>query len=138
MGDPKITSYSVRLETRMQRDGREWVVWCPGIDVATQARTKKQAFESLREAVQLWFESCIERGVLAEALTEVGFEKVPANQPVPESFNTVRVETRPAPKPAVRQVSFSLGHDKGSEYIEGIIPAFLAAQQLGNAARVRG
>ena len=39
----------------------------------TQARTKKEALEALREAVELWFESCIERGVLDTALNEVGF-----------------------------------------------------------------
>ena len=37
----------------------------------TQAPTKKQSLESLREAVGLWFESCIERGVLDAALREV-------------------------------------------------------------------
>ena len=56
-----------------RRDGRQWVVWCPAIDVMTQARTKKEALEALREAVELWFESCIERGVLDTALKEVGW-----------------------------------------------------------------
>lgn len=56
-----------------RRDGRQWVVWCPAIDVMTQARTKKEALEALREAVELWFESCIERGVLDAALDEVGW-----------------------------------------------------------------
>ena len=46
----------------------------------TQARTKKKAFESLTEAVQLWFESCIERSVLDIALRETGFEKVLARR----------------------------------------------------------
>lgn len=138
MARSEITSYSVRLDTRMRRDGREWVVCCPSIDVATQARTKKKAMESLTEAVQLWFESCIERGVLDEALAEVGFNKVPADQEIPENRDSVRVVTRPQPEPAAEEVSFSLGRDKGSEYIAGIIPAFLAARQLGNAARARG
>ena len=57
-----ITGYSVRLDAWFRREGRDWLAWCPGIDVMTQARTKKKAFESLTEAVQLWFESCIERG----------------------------------------------------------------------------
>ena len=82
MSDPTITSYSVRLETWLRRDGTQWLVWCPSIEVMTQARTKKKAFESLRQAVQLWFESCIERGVLDAALKEVGFEKVPADEEV--------------------------------------------------------
>ena len=56
-----------------RRDGQQWVVWCPAIDVMTQAGTKEAALESLSEAVELWFESCIERGVLDAALKEVGF-----------------------------------------------------------------
>ena len=39
----------------------------------TQGPTRKGSLESLREAVELWFESCIERGVLDAALKEVGF-----------------------------------------------------------------
>jgi predicted RNase H-like HicB family nuclease len=39
----------------------------------TQAETERQAMESLREAVELWFESCISRNVLDEALVEAGF-----------------------------------------------------------------
>jgi predicted RNase H-like HicB family nuclease len=68
-----VISYGVKLEAWFRRDGREWLVWCPAIDVMTQARTKKQALESLSEAVELWFESCIDRGVLDDALKEVGF-----------------------------------------------------------------
>ena len=60
----EIAGYTVRLDAWFRRDDRDWVVWCPAIDVMTQARTKKAALESLREAVELWFESCIERGVL--------------------------------------------------------------------------
>ncbi len=33
--------------------------------------------ESLRLAVEAWFESCIDRGVLKEALREAGFSSVP-------------------------------------------------------------
>ena len=71
-----ISGYSIRLDAWFRREGWDWLVWCPSIDIMTQARTKKKAFESLTEAVQLWFESCIERGVLDIALRETGFEQV--------------------------------------------------------------
>lgn len=74
----KIVSYSVKLDAWLRRDGRERLAWCPSIDVITQAGIKKKVLESLREAVQLWFESCIERNVLDAALKEAGFEEVPA------------------------------------------------------------
>ncbi len=55
-------------------DAGAWVAWCPAVDVMTQARTKKVALERLQGAVELWVESCVERGVLKEALAEVGIE----------------------------------------------------------------
>ena len=134
-----VIAYSVRLEAWVRGDGAEWLVWCPAIDVMTQARRKKQALESLREAVELWFESCIERGVLDSALTEVGFTKVPPNEEARESVNFVSAVRHPASQPATRKgISFSLGQRKGSDYIEGTIPAYIAATQLGDAARARG
>ena len=66
-----VPGYDVKLPAWFHRDGRQWLAWCPDIDVMTQASSRKQALESLREAVELWFESCIERGVLDAALREV-------------------------------------------------------------------
>jgi predicted RNase H-like HicB family nuclease len=68
-----IVSYKVSLQAVLRLDGRQWLAWCPSLDVMTQAETKKKALTSLQEAVELWFESCIERDVLDEALTEAGF-----------------------------------------------------------------
>ena len=134
-----VVAYSVRLEAWFRRDGPEWLVWCPAIDVMSQARTKKRALEALREAVELWFESCIERGVLDEALKEVGFTKVPPDEETADWVNFVNVVRQPVSQPAMpKGISFSLGHRRGSDYIEGIIPAYIAAQQLGDAARARG
>lgn len=134
-----VVSYSVRLQAWFRRNGREWLVWCPAIDVMTQARTKKRALESLREAVELWFESCIERGVLDAALREVGFTEVPPSEETPESVDIVNVVRQTTSQPTTqKEISFSVGHRKGSDYIEGTIPAHIAAQQLGSAARARG
>src|SRR6184192_3994407 len=58
----------VRRET-----SRRWIATCPQIGVVTQAATGKEAKACLQEAVELWFESCIERGVLDKALRETNF-----------------------------------------------------------------
>ena len=42
----------------------------------TQAETEQRAIDSLREAVELWFESCISRNVLDDALIEAGFNRL--------------------------------------------------------------
>jgi len=71
-----VVNLSVRLEAAFRQDGKCWLAWCLPLDVMTQGETKEAAFKSLKEAVGLWFESCIERGVLDEALGEVGFQRV--------------------------------------------------------------
>ncbi len=133
----QVVGYNVRLHAWFRRDGRDWIVWCPAVDVMTQSRTRKRALESLREAIELWFESCIQRGVFAAALKEVGFSKVPSDEETPEGVDVVR---QPAHLHITTKepISFSLGHHKGSDYIDGTIPAYIAAKQLGDAARARG
>jgi predicted RNase H-like HicB family nuclease len=78
-----IVRHKVSFQAVLRLDGRQWLAWCPSLDVMTQAETKKKALTSLQEAVELWFESCIERDVLDEALTEAGF-----------------LQPKPAPSPA--------------------------------------
>ena len=107
----QVVKYNVRLQAWFRRDGREWIVWCPGIDIMTQARTRKGALESLLEAVELWFESCIERGVLNAALNELGYDRLPPDEETPEGVDFVSVVRRPAPQPPATEtgMSFSLG-----------------------------
>ena len=127
-----LSSYSVRLQTWYRRDGRDWVAWTPALKIMTQERTKKRALEGLREAVEGWFESCIERGVLDEALREVGFAKVEQGTAV-DSPNVVQLahEARKQSK----HIRFEIGGRRGVDYIVGEIPAYIASRQLGESPR---
>ena len=67
-------SLDVELRAFVRRDTDErWVAFCPSIDVASQGTDANDAKRCLDEAVQLWFESCIERGTLEQALQESHF-----------------------------------------------------------------
>lgn len=68
-------SYTARLAARILKEENHWVAACPAIDVMTQASTRKAAVTRLQEAVELWFESAIERDVLEQALLEANFTK---------------------------------------------------------------
>jgi predicted RNase H-like HicB family nuclease len=82
-------SLEINLQAYVRRDtARRWVATCPLIAVASQGRTADEAKASLQEAVELWFESCIERGVLDQALREASF--------LP-SAATEMIRKRPAP-----------------------------------------
>ena len=58
----------VRQDTK-----RRWIAVCPSIGVASQGTSADDAQRCLKEAVEAWFESCIERGVLDQAMRESNF-----------------------------------------------------------------
>ena len=118
-----IVGYAVKLRTELRRDGTAWLASCPAIDVVTQAGAKKQALANLAEAVELWFESCIARGVLEEALAEVGFARPPGVGEPDAAVDEVRVLKRKGPLAATKELSFNVGRGAGADYIEAMIPA---------------
>lgn len=64
----------VELRAFVRPDTAErWIAVCPSIDIASQGVSAEDAKRCLNEAVQLWFESCIERGTLERALQESHF-----------------------------------------------------------------
>ena len=67
----------IRLEAKLTQDGDAWIASCPPLDLYTQSDTKDSAVAHLREAILAWFESCLERDVLPQALVEAGFQKMP-------------------------------------------------------------
>jgi predicted RNase H-like HicB family nuclease len=69
----------VELQAFARRDTEErWIAICPSIGVASQGTDAADARRCLDEAVQLWFESCIERGTLERALQESNFRPLHA------------------------------------------------------------
>lgn len=66
--------FKISLQIQVRQDGDAWVAWCLALDVHGQGRTRAEAVASLEGSVMAWFESCIERGVLPEALKELGFQ----------------------------------------------------------------
>ena len=77
-------SLGVHLKAFVRRDtARRWIATCPMVGVASQGKTSEDARRCLQEAIELWFESCIERGVLDQALREANFR--PTVQPTQRS-----------------------------------------------------
>jgi predicted RNase H-like HicB family nuclease len=115
-----VVTLGIRLEAVTRQEGDAWLAWCPPLDVMTQANTKSKAIASLQQAVELWFESCITRNVLDQALHEAGFHKLDPAETPSTSASVVRVH-EPKTTPAH---AFSAKRD----YIEVSIPAYIAAQ----------
>jgi hypothetical protein len=54
------------------------------VGVASQGRTAGDAKRCLQEAIEVWFESCVERGVLDQALREANFRPFQSHPAVDE------------------------------------------------------
>ena len=140
----KATNYniSVRFQIRFREHHRTWIVECPALGVVTQGKTKQSAIKSLRDAIELWFESCIARNVLHEALTECGFDRT-KNEHAPGPVDTVNIaiqQSRTTPAlDALPKATFSVSSSKQKTYgfIDGMIPAYIASQQLGEMSLAR-
>jgi predicted RNase H-like HicB family nuclease len=81
-------SLGVHLQAFVRRDNpRRWIATCPMVGVASQGKTADDARRCLQEAIELWFESCVERGMLEQALREANFRPLP-NRTSDETSNT--------------------------------------------------
>ncbi len=114
--EASVVTLNLRLQAATKRDGNIWIAHCLPLDVYSQGDTKEKALASLTEAVHLWFESCLDRDVLSEALAESGFTKVKVNGPVPDGASVVQLLHSKVP-----------AHSKTSQFIEVQIPAYVAA-----------
>lgn len=108
----------VRKETR-----NRWSAVCPMLGVASQGATETAAKRCLQDAVELWFESCVERGVLDEALREANFRPLPASGTFDDTTDYVVVDREPA-----KRRDDLLGEDFS---IHLVIPAYQASALLG-------
>jgi predicted RNase H-like HicB family nuclease len=79
---PDTVEIAVRLRCFLRKEKDYWVSGCPSLDVYSQSESAEGAKEGLQEAVELWVESCLERGTLEQALREVGWH-LSSGFPVP-------------------------------------------------------
>jgi predicted RNase H-like HicB family nuclease len=73
-GKGKLVTVDVQLRAFIRRDTHtRWIAVCLHLDVVTQGTSAAEAKRELDEAVHAWFDDCIERGTLDQALRECGF-----------------------------------------------------------------
>ena len=123
--DESAITLTIRLEIATKRDGDQWLAWCRPLDILSQGSSREKAKASLGEAIELWFESCLQRGVLDAALREAGFTHGKPGETLP-SGTTNAVEVHPSV--AVPLSGFT------PDYIEVSVPAYIAAHQLEPSA----
>ena len=65
--------FEFQLPYKMKQEGKWYIASCPILDIHSQGTTEAKAKNNLIEALQLFFESCFERGTLDQVLKESGF-----------------------------------------------------------------
>ena len=66
-------SMELTLPARIRKKGRWFVSSCEVLDVHSQGKTRAEAEQNLRDALESFLVSCHERGTLDEVLRESGF-----------------------------------------------------------------
>ena len=114
---------SLCLMCTVKRDaGDRWITGCPALDLFSQGKTEDEAKKSLKEAIEIWVEDCLERDTLGAALREVGFHKAHPEALRPEDEHIT-----------VRPVQ-ALEPTAGTFPVHLTIPAFQAAALLSAQA----
>ena len=66
-------SLTLTVDGEVWREGDVYVSHCPVLDVYSQGDSEQEAGANLFEALQLFIQSCYERGTLDAVLKECGF-----------------------------------------------------------------
>jgi predicted RNase H-like HicB family nuclease len=71
-------TFNVKLPALVKKEkhGRIYISSCPVLDVFSQGESRQKALDNLREALQLFFVSCFERGTLDAVLKSAGFRAI--------------------------------------------------------------
>lgn len=81
----KIT---MTFEIQVKQEGDWYIAGNADLDVYSQGRSEREAVDNVGEALELFFESCAERGSLMQVLSEAGLS--PTIEPIEEEVPSRR------------------------------------------------
>ena len=71
---PNAISIFLQVYVSIREERGVYYIGSNAFDVYSQGNTEDEAKSNFIEAIQLFIESCLDRGVLTDALTELGFQ----------------------------------------------------------------
>jgi len=72
-----LVTFTICVPYRLKNRGKWFLASCEILDVHSQGKTEVRAIENLKEALELFFVSCFERGTLETVLRDCGFTPAP-------------------------------------------------------------
>ena len=68
---------SAKLYVEIFKEGKQFVAYCPALDISTSAETLIEIRKMFTEMVDIFFEEVTKMGTLEEVLSQSGWRKVP-------------------------------------------------------------
>lgn len=78
----------VDLDVIIFREGKQYVAYCPTLDLSSCGATSKQAVKRFHEATELFFEGMEEMGTTGKVLRSLGWKKARRSWTPPRSVMT--------------------------------------------------
>jgi predicted RNase H-like HicB family nuclease len=69
---------NLNLSVNFIKEGKSTIAYSPALDISTAGKTEAEAKKRFEEMVKIFFQDLIQRGVLEEVLTELGWKKTAA------------------------------------------------------------
>jgi len=94
-------SIKIEIPLATWKEEDQYVVWTPALDLSSYGDTEETALQHFAEALNLFFETALERNNLEQLLEEFGWEQVENNWRVPfQPLENSRSFTADVPLPA--------------------------------------
>ena len=91
-----LLSVDVSLPLMVWKEGDQFVAFTPALDLSSCGSSDKEAVDHFAEAVELFFETAVERNTLQDLLESLGWQLqnnnwIPSSQPVDGRSFAVKV-----------------------------------------------
>ncbi|MBF0623698.1 MAG: type II toxin-antitoxin system HicB family antitoxin [Magnetococcales bacterium] len=86
-----IIRMEIMVPMEVKRDESWFVASCTPLDVHAQGDSEESAIAELKDALQLFFETCLELGALEQVLKDSGFSVSPVRASVQEEDGALMV-----------------------------------------------
>ena len=87
----RIIEFEMKLPARVHQEDGWFIASCDPLDVHSQGKSDDEARRNLVEALQLFIESCYERGTLDTVLKQCGLKPSQEHAPADSGVSMLRV-----------------------------------------------
>lgn len=77
---------SLQLKVNIIKEGKQVVIYAPALDISTVGNTEKQAKKRFDEMVKMYLKDIVDRKVVNEVLTELGWKQIPSTTKSPSQW----------------------------------------------------